>query len=312
MAFDNISLMQMHDIRSVRLLINMKSGLLWSFDALREAVSKYWDVPGRKVTYQFCKSAEDGTSKALEAVADGIDLVLVAGGDGTVNTVGCSLIGTNTIIGVIPSGSGNGFARHFEIPLGPNKAVRALADAKVKSIDIGKVNGRPFLVTCSMAWDASIVRSFEKSLVRGVLPYVFAGVNEFFQYRAQPVRISIDDAEPVEYKDPIVFTVANLSQYGGGAVIAPSARSDDGRLEVVLALSRDLPQLIINFPRLFDGSVDKIRELITFKFQKLTVERGHEADIQVDGELVSAGKRIEIEVVPSALKVLVPVASGDK
>jgi diacylglycerol kinase (ATP) len=304
--------MQMHDIRTVRILVNMKSGLLWSFDALRTAVSEHWDVPGRKVTYQFCKSAEDGTSKALEAVSDGIDLVLVAGGDGTVNTIGCSLIGTDTSIGVIPSGSGNGFARHFGIPLGPDKAVRALADATIKSIDVGKVNGRPFLVTCSMAWDASIVRSFEKSLVRGVLPYIFAGVNEFIQYKAQPVRVSIDGGEPVEYKDPIVFTVANLSQYGGGAVIAPSAQSDDGYLEGILALTRDLPQLLVNFPRLFDGSVDKIRELITFKFKKLTVERDHEADIQVDGELVTSGKSIEIEVIPSALKVLVPVEGRDR
>ncbi len=304
--------MQMHDIRTVRLLVNMKSGLSWSFDALRAAVSEHWDVPGRQVTYQFCKSAEDGTSKALEAVSDGIDLVLVAGGDGTVNTIGCSLIGTDTTIGVIPSGSGNGFARHFGIPLGPDKAVRALADAKIKTIDVGKVNGRPFLVTCSMAWDASIVRSFEKSLVRGVLPYIFAGVNEFIQYKAQPVRVRIDDGDSVEYKDPIVFTVANLSQYGAGAVIAPSAQSDDGYLEGILALTRDLPQLLVNFPRLFDGSVDKIRELITFKFKKLSVERDHEADIQVDGELVTSGKSIEIEVIPSALKVLVPVAGRDK
>lgn len=304
--------MDMPQIKSVRLLVNMKSGLLWSFDALREAVSKHWDVEGRKVTYQFCKSPADGTAKAKEAVNEGVDLVLVAGGDGTVNTIGCSLIGTDTTIGVIPSGSGNGFARHFNIPLGPDKAVKALADATIKKIDVGKVNGRPFLVTCSMAWDASIVRSFEKSLVRGVLPYIFAGVNEFFQYKAQPIRVSIDGNDPVEYTDAIVFTVANLSQYGGGAVIAPNAKSDDGKLEAIIALNRDLPQLLVNFPRLFDGSVNKIRELITAKFCKLVVERDHEAEIQVDGELVPAGNRISIEVVPASLKVLVPRAGKSR
>ena len=304
--------MHAKDIKTVRLLVNMKSGLLWSFDALRDAVSKYWDIDGREVTYQFCKSAVDGTAKAKAAVAEGIDLVLVAGGDGTVNTIGCALVGTETIIGVIPSGSGNGFARHFNIPLGPERAVRALADAMVKRIDVGKVNGRPFLVTCSMAWDASIVRSFEKSLVRGVLPYLFAGVNEFFLYTPQPVRVTVDDCEMVEYPDPMVFTVANLSQFGGGAVIAPSALSDDGHLEAIIALSRDIPQLLVNFPRLFDGSVNMINELITAKFKSLVVERDHEADIQVDGELVPAGHRIEIEVIPASLNVLVPLEAEAK
>ncbi len=304
--------MDASSIRTVRVLVNMKSGLMWSFDSLREAVARHWDIAGRKLTYQFCKSPSDGTSKAMEAVADNIDLVLVAGGDGTVNSIGCSLIGTDTCIGVIPSGSGNGFARHFGIPLGPAKAAAALADATIKSIDVGKVNGRPFLVTCSMAWDASIVRSFEKSLVRGVLPYIFAGVNEFFQYRPQPVRVRMDDREEVAYSDPIVFTVANLSQYGGGAVIAPNAESDDGCLEAIIALKRDVPQFLINFPRLFDGSVDKIKELITSKFRKLVVLRDNEADIQVDGELVSAGREISIEVVPSALNVLVPESGRHK
>ena len=298
--------MQLPEIKTVRVLVNMKSGLLWSFESLRDAVTKYLDVRGRKVAYQFCKSPADGTAKAVDAVADGVDLVLVAGGDGTVNTIGCALIGTDTCIGVVPSGSGNGFARHFGIPLGPAKAVSALMESTIKCIDVGKVNGRPFLVTCSMAWDASIVRSFEKSLVRGVLPYIFAGVNEFFLYQPQPVRVSMDSGTFQEYRDPIVFTAANLSQYGGGAVIAPKAASDDGHLESVIALKKDLPQLLVNFPRLFDGSVDRIRELITAKFRQMVIERDHEADIQVDGELVPAGKRITIEVVPSALKVLVP------
>lgn len=284
----------------------MKSGLKWSFDSLRKAVSKYWDIDGRNVTYQFCKSPDDGTAKAVKAVKDGVDILLAAGGDGTVNSIGRALLGTQTSLGVIPSGSGNGFARHFGIPLGVDKAVQSLSSGVIRSIDVGTVNGKPFLVTCSMAWDASIVRSFQKSLFRGILPYIFAGLNEFFQYRPQPVRVSFDGGAETEYADPIVFTVANLSQYGGGAVIAPDARSDDGYLESIIALNRDLPQLIVNFPRLYDGSLNEIKELKTTKFRKLIIDRDHNADIQVDGELVPARHRIVIEVKPAALNVLIP------
>lgn len=296
----------------VRILVNMKSGLQWSFDALRKAVTKHWDTCDRNVTYQFCTSPSDGTKKAVAAVKDGVDVVLAAGGDGTVNSIGRALIGTNTAIGVIPSGSGNGFARHFGIPLGLQKAAASLAAGRVKSIDVGTVNGQPFLVTCSMAWDASIVRSFERSRVRGILPYIFAGVNEFIMYKPQPVWVSIDGTEEVLYRDPIVLTVANLSQYGGGAVIAPGALSDDGELECIIALNSDLPQLMVNFPRLFDGSVDRIRELVSVRFRNMHIRRGHNSDIQVDGELVRAGRDISIGIMPAALKVLVPGGSENR
>jgi YegS/Rv2252/BmrU family lipid kinase len=263
-------------------------------------------LPGNEILYQFCQDKDDGTAKAKMAVRDGVDVVLVAGGDGTINTIGRALIGTEVSIGVIPAGSGNGFARHFEIPFGPDKAVKALAGASVKRIDVGVVNGVPFLVTCSMAWDASIVRSFEKSFFRGVFPYLFAGVNEFLKYKPQEMTVELDSGERLFLPDPIVFTIANLTQYGGGAIIAPHARPDDKHLELVVALNKDVPNLITKLPRLYDGSAHKIRELITRRFQRLKVSRKHSADIQVDGELIKAGESIEVFVMPASLKVLAP------
>ena len=126
------------------------------------------------VWYQFSKSIGDSRNKVKDAIEHDVDTVIVVGGDGMINSIGNLLLGTGVILGVIPTGSGNGFARHFEIPLQPEKAIRSLAKGRVTEIDVGTANGRPFFITCSLAWDAAIVKSFEKSPVRGILPYVFA------------------------------------------------------------------------------------------------------------------------------------------
>ena len=273
---------------------------------MRRALDDAWDLPGVDLSYRFCQSAEDGMAKARRAVAEGADAVLVAGGDGTVSSIGRALVGSDVALGIIPVGSGNGFARHFGIPLSPEKAVSCLANAVVRRIDVGVVNDRPFLVTCSMAWDAAVVRSFERWPVRGIVPYLFAGVYEFFEYEPQEMSVEVDATERLSFPDPLVFTIANLTQYGGGARIAPQARPDDGQLELVVALRQDVAKLVTNIHRLFDGSIARIPEVVSRRFRSLTIRRTRGALIQVDGELIEAPAELTVSVRPSALKVLVP------
>lgn len=292
--------------RQVRVLVNPRSGLPWSFDDLREAFDRHWDVPGTEVTYQFCQSAQDGQDKARRAVDQGVDILLVAGGDGTINTVGRVLAGTEVTLGVLPTGSGNGFARHFNIPLTPAKAVAALSRGTVRRIDVGCAAERFFFVTCSMAWDAALVQSFNKSPFRGVIPYAFAGVQEFFQYVPQPIAVELDSGEVLEFADPLFFTIANLSQYGGGAKIAPQAKEDDGLLELIVALRADLPKLILSLHRLFDGSAHTAPGVVARRFRRLKVRRPRRAPVQMDGELVEMPRDIDVEVHPRILRVLLP------
>jgi YegS/Rv2252/BmrU family lipid kinase len=259
-----------------------------------------------ELTYQFCQSKRDGHEKAARAVESAVDTVLVVGGDGTVNTIGRALVGTEVALGVIPAGSGNGFARHFGIPLVPHRAVASLAGAAVRRIDVGMVNESPFFVTCSMAWDASIARFFESFPMRGILPYLFAGVHEFFEYEPQVISAETDSGENMAFSDALVFTIANLTQYGGGAQIAPHACPDDGWLELIVARRQDTAELIANAARLFDGSIHRVPSVVSKRFRSLVVKRERPAPIQVDGELVDAGAEMEVRVVPRALQVLVP------
>ena len=294
-----------HIMRRVLVLANPRSGVAWSFDSIRRGMDTHWESTS-DVCYQFTQGVEDALEKAQRAVDGGFDTILVLGGDGTVNTVGRILLNTEVSLGVIPVGSGNGFARHFNIPLDPERAVEALAGAAVKRIDVGLVNDKPFLVTCSMAWDASLVRSFNKYPVRGVLPYVFAGVQEFFDFRPQPMEAVLDGGESLMLQDAMVCTVANLSQFGGGARIAPQAQHDDGWLELVVAMKQDAPVLFANILRLFDGSLSSVPQVTTRRFRTLTVRRQETAPIQIDGELVEVGRDVEVRVLPASLRVLVP------
>ena len=284
-------------------------GIRWSFASLRREIDRHWDVPGCDLSYQFCQSVEDSIAKVKRAIDAGVDTILVAGGDGTISSVGRVLVGSEVSLGAIPTGSGNGFARHFGIPLSPPEAAAALAGARTVRIDVGVVIDTPFLVTCSMAWDASIARAFEALPIRGFLPYVFAGMQEFLGYKPQPMDVRFDSGETLHFEDPFIFTIANMSQYGGGALIAPHARADDGRLELVVALRQDAPKLVANIGRLFDGSIDKLPEVLFRSFRRMTIRREHAAPIQIDGELVDAPAEIEVEVKPGALKVLAPEGS---
>ena len=189
------------------------------------------------------------------------------------------------------------------------QAVAALADAQVREIDVGLVNGRPFFVTFSAAWDAAIVKSFDRSPVRGILPYVFSAVYEFLEYRPQDMQVVLDDHERLELLRPVIFTVANLSQFGGGARIAPHADPADGKLELVVGQQQDMPVILSNLVRLFDGSIQRVPRLITRTFADLRIKRGRADPIQIDGELVEIERDLHVTVKPRCLRTLVPATA---
>ncbi|VGO14361.1 Diacylglycerol kinase [Pontiella desulfatans] len=291
-------------MKQVLVLINPKSGVGGPYRYIT-AVQNAWDNDEHDVFYQFSQSAADGAAKVRRAIEYGIDTVLVVGGDGMVNTIGCELVGTNVSLGVIPAGSGNGFARHFKIPLQPVAAAEALLHGHTAPIDVGKVNNRLFFVTCSMAWDAALVESFEKYPFRGLVPYVLAGAQQLLEYRAQPFHVDLD-GELLELKHPLIFTVANLSQFGSDFLVAPDAQADSGNLELVAIEKKDVPLVLTQVHRFIEKTFHHHPLVTNRHFKKMTVRRETPSPIQVDGELLQAETEVHIEVLPSALNVIIP------
>ncbi len=167
-----------------------------------------------------------------KAAAETHDVVVAVGGDGTVNEVFNGLVGTKAVFGIIPAGTGNGFARELGLPLEPAEACRILTEGNIKSMDVGVANDRYFLGTAGVGFDALISEFAGKKLgpLRGMWLYFVAGTVMFFRYTPQLVKVEID-SETVEIA-PLLIAVANTARYGGTALIAPDARPDDGLLDV--------------------------------------------------------------------------------
>ena len=294
-------------MRQILVLINPKSGTGGPYRYI-SAIEKTWDTPENDIYFQFSQSAEDGAAKVQRAIERGTDTVLVVGGDGIVNTIGSVLVNTPVRLGVIPAGSGNGFARHFKIPLQPESAAQALLNGQTTSIDVGKVNNHLFFVTCSMAWDGALVETFEKFPFRGLVPYILAGASQFFEYKAQSFKANID-GEEIQFKHPLIFTVANLSQFGSDLMVAPDARADSGDLELVAVEKSDIPFLLSQVHRIIDKTIFRSPHVINRHFKKMTVERKESSPIQVDGEILNGDTRVDVEVLPNALNVIIPQLS---
>lgn len=298
-------------MKRIRVFINPKSGQRHFSAAILSAIQKYWDRENIELTYQFSKSVGDGKRKVKQAIRDGIETVLIVGGDGIISSIGSELVGTDIVLGAIPTGSGNGFARHFNIPLDPKAAIRTLFNATEQRIDVGLIDKQPFLVTCSIAWDAAIVHQLEKLHLRGILPYFLAGAQQFFEYKPQVLEIDVD-GERITLDKPLIFTVANLTQYGGGAKIAPTAKPNDGFLEMVTVPRQNIPELLGKIHRLFGGTIDQVDSITTRKFKRMELHCSEPFPVQVDGELESERQRIVVEIAPQALSVLVPTQTPDK
>ena len=291
-------------MKQILVLINPKSGVGGPYRFI-SAIEKTWDTPEYDVSFQFSQSAEDGAAKARRAIERGTNTILVVGGDGMVNSISCELVGTDVRLGVIPAGSVNGFARHFQIPLSPDAAAEALLNGHTMKIDVGKANDRLFFVTCSMAWDGALVESFEKYPFRGLVPYVLAGAQQLLEYKAQPFHVEID-GDPLEFKNPLIFTVANLSQFGSDVLVAPDAKADSGDLELVAVEKKDIPLVVSQVHRFIEKTFHHHPLVTHHHFKNMIVRRENPSPIQIDGELMKAETEVHIEVLPNALNVIVP------
>jgi YegS/Rv2252/BmrU family lipid kinase len=253
----------------------------------------------------------DARVLAEEALRDGIDLLLVAGGDGTVNEAAAGLLGGDLPLGVVPVGSGNGLGRALGVPLQVEPALAALEAAEVRRMDVGRINGRPFLNVAGIGFDAAVGRAFHQAGAgggrRGVASYVRMSFGLVLGYRAGTLVLEAGDgARPVK---PFVLVVANGPQYGGGAIVNPGARLDDGRFEVVVFEDSRLVEVLWNVPRLFLGRLDRSRRYHRFSADRVVVASETPVEHHRDGEPEDAATRYEVALVPRDLPVLVPRAA---
>ena len=296
----------------VRAILNPRAGVRTG--RTREAVERGRPSWSDYAVY-LTQAAGHATELACEAVGAGADLVLAVGGDGTVNEVARGLLGSPAALGIVPVGSGNGLARALRIPLRPEAALAALESGVRRRIDVGFINGRPFLNVAGVGFDAAVGHAFHESGRRGgrrgFLSYLRLCVAELRTYRPQRLAIEVG-AERVELR-AFVVTFANGPQYGAAAVINPGARLDDGRLEVVVFENGPWWRSLLAAPRLFLGGLERSPSYRRLVGDAALVTAGTPAPVHCDGDPAGLAERIEVTLQHRVLDVVVPlVTAGDR
>ncbi len=243
---------------------------------------------------------------ARSAVEEGAGLVVSVGGDGTINEVASMLVGREAHFAIIPCGSGNGLARDLAIPRGFDQALDLLLDARVRVIDSGTVNGLPFFNVAGFGFDAVVGERFNRcSGTRGLASYLRIGLAALVTTPTEPLVIE-PEGGPSERMPSFMTAIANSTQYGNNARIAPRASLDDGKLDVVVVQSRNLFRAVWLGLRAFAGTIDRANGVRTLRAPAFILRRTAAAPIHVDGEVHVCPPTIEVRVVPRSLRVLVP------
>jgi diacylglycerol kinase family enzyme len=205
---------------------------------------------------------------------------------------------------VIPTGSGNGFARHIGFPLNSRKAIAACRDAHVVAIDTADVNGAPFIGVMGLGFDAAIAHRFDEQPTRGLRTYVETGLHGVRKMAAEDYELVIDGK--VVHERGIVVAVANTAQYGNNARIAPRASVRDGLLDLVILRKATLFTMPILVARLFTGTFDRARAVATHRAAEIVIRREASGPAHLDGEPVILPRELQVRVRPRSLNVLVP------
>ena len=290
----------------IRFIVNPIAGFRRNKTYLLELIRHYYDNLDSELALTTCRG--DATRLAREAAAEGYDIVVAIGGDGTVNEVASGLVDTDTALGIIPRGSGNGLARGLGIPIQPAGAIEILRHGSIRTIDAGCAAHRYFFAVTGVGFDARVGLKFNATTWRGPLPYFFIAAREFASYHPETIRLKFDHQE-LEFM-PLLTTVANTRQYGNGAIIAPHAKPDDGLLEICIVEPMHLWQVVAHIPKLFSGHID--RTPIVHYHSATTIEIVKQGPIlfHVDGEPEFTEDHLRISVKPQALKVIAPTPSA--
>jgi len=252
----------------------------------------------------FTQSPEHNSKLAQQSVQYKTDIIIAVGGDGTINHVAKHVAGSTSSFGIIPMGSGNGLARHLGISFNHQKAIKVINDLYTTQIDTGKANDVFFINVAGAGFDAHVSGKFETASKRGFNSYAKITLNEFARYIPRDYEMIID-GKNIKQRAFIVC-VANGSQYGNNAFIAPQAQLNDGIFEVSLLK----PFHPINLPfigfDMFAKKFNRSRFVKTYRGKHIIIHRPEADVVNIDGEPVMMEKELNIRVSPASLKMIVP------
>lgn len=238
------------------------------------------------------------------------DAIIAVGGDGTINEVITGIGQTGIPMGIIPKGSGNGFARHLGISLFPFWAIKTIIDFHIQPIDIMKIGKNKFGTNVvGVGFDAVISQRFKDSKLRGPISYVKIILEEFLKHQPANYKIELDGKE-IDVFSPMV-TVANSTQFGNNALIAPKASITDGLLDLCVIKPFPKAMALDIAGKIMIGTIENSKYYERYTAKKIIIQQ-EKAFYQIDGDSIKKKKKIKVEVIPSGLNMIIPKKSINK
>ncbi len=291
--------------KKIMFIINPISGV-YKKKNVPEGIARHIDYVQFDYTIRFTQYAGHATLIAQQAVEEGYDICVAVGGDGSINEVAQSLVGTKTALGVIPYGSGNGFATHLKIPARDVEgALQVINTGKAGKIDMVKSNLRYFISNAGFGIDSSVARRFHHHTIRGLASYAWAVVKELLLYfQPFPAKVEIDDT--VIEREFFLFTAFNSNQYGYDYAVFPFTSMKDGIMDVIVLNRFPVWKLFWIVFCLVMKRADLIKEAESYRAKKIFIHGSKKMIYQFDGDSVIYHDDVTFEVVPQCIEVIMP------
>lgn len=262
---------------------------------------------GMNFDVAFTEAPGHGYELARRAAEEGVGAVLACGGDGTVNEIASALSGTDTVMGIIPTGSGNGLARHMGIPVDVDYSLKVIAENNIIKADHGLANGTPFFCTCGVGFDAAVSERCARERRRGILMYLKNAINEYVKFHPEEYTIEVNGQTITERA--LLVVCCNASQYGNNAFIAPSASITDGELDLTIVHGDNLLFQAMAGVDILTGLVRKNAYINVIRTRQVHIRRKKEGVAHIDGDAVKMPADIDVKCVPSTLKLFSPTTN---
>lgn len=263
---------------------------------------------GYMLAKYFTKKKDDAMKEAIKTCNEDYDIIIVSGGDGTVNEVakGILLSGKSVPLAILPSGTVNDFANYINIPKNTNDFYRMIKEGRTLDVDIGIVNGNYFVnvaaggLLTNIAYEVSV----ESKTLLGRLAYYFEGARELTSNTLETKKIKIASKEFSGEVDVVLFLISNSSSIGGFKKIAPEADILDGFLDVVIIKKSEITELANIFINVLTGDHINHPNVIYFKTDSISIESEEKVPLDLDGEF-GGYLPAKFEVIPNGLKVII-------
>jgi YegS/Rv2252/BmrU family lipid kinase len=256
-------------------------------------------------TIEFTRDRGHATELAQMAVAEKFDMTFAVGGDGTVNEVAQGLTGSTVAMGILPKGSGNGLARHLGIPMKFSLALQLLAANQVIDMDTISVNGKMSVNVSGIGFDGHVAGLFGHNGKRGLAGYIKLVLQEFMSYREFEADVMLDGKS---YKtSSFIIALANSSQFGNNAIVAPLASVCDELIDVCFIKKVPFSHVIGFAAKMFTGNLDSSSLVDIKKGREISLTFPRPIAFHIDGEPQEPSSKFDITIQPGKLRMMVPV-----